>query len=285
MVAGLAHLPVYALNGHGFLRIRQHGCSVQKESSLVNKINSPRIDSRAPQVDGSPLFNKLLLGLPNQESRAIFPHLEFERLRISDLLNEIGQPIKYAYFMNSGLASILTVMADGKSVEVGLAGKEGFVGIPLLAGFASSPTRVIIQIEGSAFRMRATRLIDLLRTCPKFERRLQQFSQIVTLQATQVAACNRLHEVDERLARWLLMSQDRIGSPLVPLTQEFLAHMLGTRRSSVTVAAGTLQKAGLITYARGHVNIVNRDGLEDAACECYRTLVETTSRWDKELLR
>jgi CRP-like cAMP-binding protein len=211
--------------------------------------------------------------------------LEFERLRISDLLNEIGQPIKYAYFMNSGLASILTVMADGKSVEVGLAGKEGFVGIPLLAGFASSPTRVIIQIEGSAFRMRATRLIDLLRTCPKFERRLQQFSQIVTLQATQVAACNRLHEVDERLARWLLMSQDRIGSPLVPLTQEFLAHMLGTRRSSVTVAAGTLQKAGLITYARGHVNIVNRDGLEDAACECYRTLVETTSRWDKELLR
>jgi CRP-like cAMP-binding protein len=243
------------------------------------------VESRAPQVDGSPLFNRLLLGLPNQESRAIFPHLEFERLRLSDLLNEIGAPIRYAYFMNSGLASILTVMADGKSVEVGLAGKEGFVGIPLLAGFSSSPTRVIVQIEGSAFRMRAAMLIDLLRTCPKFERRLQQFSQVVSLQATQVAACNRLHEVDERLARWLLMSQDRIGSPLVPLTQEFLAHMLGTRRSSVTVAAGTLQKAGLITYVRGHVNIVNRDGLEDASCECYRALIETASRWDKELTK
>ena len=285
MVTGLAHLPVQALIGHGFLRIRQHGCSIQKESSLVNKVNSPRIDSRAPQVDGSPLFNKLLLGLPNHESRAIFPHLEFERLRLSDLLNEIGQPIKYAYFMNSGLASILTVMADGKSVEVGLTGKEGFVGIPLLAGFSSSPTRVIIQIEGSAFRMRAARLIELLRTCPKFERRLQQFSQVVTLQASQVAACNRLHEVDERLARWLLMSQDRIGSKLVPLTQEFLAHMLGTRRSSVTVAAGVLQKAGLITYARGRVSIVNREGLEDATCECYRALVDTASRWDKELAK
>jgi CRP-like cAMP-binding protein len=187
--------------------------------------------------------------------------------------------------MNSGLASILTVMADGKSVEVGLTGKEGFVGIPLLAGFSSSPTRVIIQIEGSAFRMRAARLIELLRTCPKFERRLQQFSQVVTLQASQVAACNRLHEVDERLARWLLMSQDRIGSKLVPLTQEFLAHMLGTRRSSVTVAAGVLQKAGLITYARGRVSIVNREGLEDATCECYRALVDTASRWDKELAK
>jgi CRP-like cAMP-binding protein len=250
---------------------------------LVNKSSSPRIDARAPQVDGSPLFNKLLLGLPSQESHAIFPQLEFERLRISDLLNETGQPIKYVYFMNSGLASILTVMADGKSVEVGLAGKEGFVGIPLLAGFSSSPTRVIVQIEGSAFRMRATLALDLLRTCPKLERRLLQYSQIVNLQATQVAACNRLHEVDERLARWLLMSQDRIGSQVVPLTQEFLAHMLGTRRSSVTVAAGTLQKAGLITYVRGSVNIVNRDGLEDAACECYCALVETASRWDKEL--
>ena len=249
---------------------------------MVLKINTPRVGPSTPEVDGSPLFNTLLLDLPNQESQLIFPHLEFERLRLSDLLNEIRQTIKFVYFMNSGLASILTVMVDGKSVEVGLVGKEGFVGTPLLAGFTSSPTRIIIQIEGSAFRLRASLLADLLRTCPEFERRLQQFSQIVTLQASQVAACNRLHEVHERLARWLLMSQDRIGSALVPLTQEFLAHMLGTRRSSVTVAASTLQKAGLITYARGQVNIVDRRGLENASCECYRALVETASRWEQE---
>jgi CRP-like cAMP-binding protein len=147
--------------------------------------------------------------------------------------------------MNSGLASVLNVMEDGKSVEVGLTGKEGFVGLPLVVGFASSPSRVIIQIEGSAYRISASALVELLRKCPTLEKRLLRYSQVLAAQASHVAACNRLHEVDERLARWLLMSQDRIGSDEVSLTQEFLAHMLGTRRSSVTVAASILQTAGL----------------------------------------
>ena len=137
----------------------------------------------------------------------------------------------------TGLISILSVFPDGKSVEVGLVGKEGFVGCPLIAGFRTAPTRAIAQIDATAFRVDRETLMSILRQCPGLERQLQQFSQIMAMQVTQIAACNRLHEVDERLARWLLMSQDRIGGDAVPLTQDFLAHMLGTRRASVTVAA------------------------------------------------
>ena len=154
-----------------------------------------------------------------------------------------------ATFMNSGMTSILTVLAEGKSVEVGLTGKDGFVGLPLIVGFSSGPTQAVVQIAGSAFSIGARAIGQIVRQCPALANRLQRYVQMLAMQGTQVAACNRLHEVDERLARWLLMCQDRIGSNLVPLTQEFLAHMLGTRRASVTVAAGILQKAGLITYS------------------------------------
>ena len=224
--------------------------------------NRPKSDGHGPPtIDGSPVNNELLLNLPAKECAAIFSKLAFLPNRTHDVLHEAGEPILFAYFINSGLASVLSVLADGKSVEVGLTGKEGFVGLPLIVGLKSSPTRVVIQIEGSAFRISAAVLIQLLGQCSTLEKRLQRYVQLLAMQATQVAACNRVHEVDERLARWLLMSQDRIGSSSVPLTQEFLAHMLGTRRSSVTVAAGVLQKAGLITYKRGHVKIEDRAGL------------------------
>jgi CRP-like cAMP-binding protein len=169
-------------------------------------------------------------------------------------------------------------MEDGKSVEVGLTGKEGFVGLPLVVGFHSSPSRVIVQIDGSAYRINAKTLVAILQKCRILERRLQRYSQVLAAQASQVAACNRLHEVDQRLARWLLMSQDRIGTDIVPLTQEFLAHMLGTRRSSVTVATSILQKAGFVKYTHGQVNVVDRQGLENASCECYRALVQQAGR-------
>jgi CRP-like cAMP-binding protein len=245
--------------------------------SLVKSAHSPH-----PHVDGAPLQNTILLSLPDKERAAIYPRLVFMPLRTHDVLNETGEPIKHVYFMNSGLASVLNVMQDGKSVEVGLTGKEGFIGLPLLVGFRSSPSRVIIQIEGSGFRMSTANLLALLPACRTLENRLHRYSQVLATQASQVAACNRLHEVEERLARWLLMSQDRIDSDLVPLTQEFLAHMLGTRRSSVTVAASILQKAGLIKYTRGHVNILNRKELEGATCECYAALVQQAAKWDAE---
>jgi len=234
------------------------------------------------EIDGNIVENELLLDLPEKECQAVYSQLVFLPLRTHDVLNEAGAPIRYVYFMNNGLASVLNVMEDGKSVEVGLMGKEGFVGLPLVVGFNSSPSRVIVQIAGSAYRLSASTFKELLRKCRTLEKRLSRFSQILAAQAAQIAACNRLHEVDERLARWLLMSRDRIGSDLVPLTQEFLAHMLGTRRSSVTVAASILQKADLIHYTRGQVNIVNAKGLEAAACECYSAMLRQSTKWKEE---
>ena len=249
---------------------------------MAKKSTVVHTKSAQTHLDGNALHNALLLNLPVKECESIYPQLAFMPLPTHAVLNEAGEQIKYAYFMNSGLASVLNVTHAGKSVEVGLTGKEGFVGLPLLVGFQSSPARVIIQIEGSAFRVSAAALEGLLRICPILEKRMHRYSQVLAVQASQVATCNTLHDVDERLARWLLMSQDRIGTALVPLTQEFLAHMLGTRRASVTVAACQLQKAGLIKYTRGSVNIVNRQALEDAACGCYGALVEQSSKWDGE---
>ena len=229
--------------------------------------------------DGNHIDNRILLDIPPKEREMLFSKLEFVRLKTHHVLHEPGDTLKSAYFCNSGLVSILSVFPDGKSVEVGLVGKEGFIGLPLVAGFRTSSTRAVAQIEGSAFRVDGETLITILRQAPKLERQLQQFSQIMGMQATQIAACNRLHEVNERLGRWLLMSADRTGSESVPLTQELLAQMLGTRRSSVTVAAGMLQKAGLIAHTRGDVEIIDRPNLEEAACECYRIMERQTKRW------
>lgn len=195
----------------------------------------------------------------------------------------MNEPIAHGYFINGGLASILNVMSDGKSVEVGLSGKEGFVGLPLIVGFERSPTHTVMQIAGSGFRVKARELVELLKKCPKLEKNLQRYSQEMALQVTQVAACNRLHEVDDRLARWLLMSEDRVESSSFLLTQEFLAHMLGTRRASVTIAPGALQRAGLITYKREEVKIQDRARLEGAACECYSQLNQQLANWRKDL--
>jgi CRP-like cAMP-binding protein len=244
-----------------------------------------RVKSVRPSSNGSgnqEVQNTILLGLPASEFDALFPKLVFFELPKHLLLNEIAEPIEWAYFINAGLASFLNVMADGKSVEVGLTGKEGFVGVPLLAGFSTSPSRAVMQVDGSGFRISPADLQDALKACPSLNRSLQRFSQILGMQATQVAACNRLHEVDQRLARWLLMSQDRLAGDAVPLTQETLANMLGTRRASVTEAAGILQKAGLITYRRGDVKIDNRRGLEAAACECYVAMKRLADKWRSE---
>lgn len=229
------------------------------------------------------MHNQILLRLPSKESSALFSKLEFVTLPAPAVLTELDEPIKYAFFINDGLASILKVMDDGKSIEVGLCGKEGWIGIPLAMGFSSSSNRIIMQVGGSAFRVKAADLLIAMRESPALAASLQQFGQQLALQAEQVAACNRLHEVEERLARWLLMSQDRLGSNKLPLTQNFLAHMLGTRRASVTVAAGILQRAGLITYTRGQVIIENRAALEDSTCECYGTLMKQSKKWREEV--
>ncbi len=245
---------------------------------------SARTSQKTPHTDGdgNGIHNKILLDLPVKEREMLVSKLEFVRLKTHHVLHEPGDTLKSAYFCDTGLISILSVLPDGKSVEVGLVGSEGFVGLPLIAGFRTSPTRAVAQIEATAFRVDGETLMVILRQCPKLERRLQQFSQVSAMQVTQIAACNRLHEVNERLARWLLMSADRIGSNSVPLTQEFLAQMLGTRRSSVTVAAGILEKAGLITHSRGDVQIIDRRKLEEAACDCYTIMQRQTEKWQRD---
>lgn len=252
---------------------------------MVPKVRLPKsFPSRSfADGDGNEIHNQIVLQLPAREREALFPKLEFVRLKGHQLLHEAGDTLKSAYFINSGLISVLSVFPDGKSVEVGLVGREGFIGLPLVAGFRTAPTRAITQIEGSGFRIDADVLAGLLRECPELELSLQRFAQIMAMQVTQIAACNRLHEVNERLARWLLMSADRIGDHSLALTHELLSQMLGTRRSSVTVAAGMFQKAGIITHTRGDVKIIDRQKLEETACECYGIMVRQVKEWRDEV--
>jgi len=232
--------------------------------------------------DGNSVHNKILLSLSKEDLDRVLPRLELVHLKLHQVLHEAGQTIKSGYFMNDGMISVLAVQPDGKSVEVGLIGSEGFAGLPLVVGFRTSPTRLITQGDGSAYRCDAGTLQQLMRQVPALEKQLHRFGQKLAMQTTQIAACNRLHEVVERLARWILMTQDRIQADRLPLTQEFLAQMLGTRRASVTVAAGTLQKAGLIAYTRGSVTILDRQKLEEAACECYETVQKQLREWESE---
>ena len=232
--------------------------------------------------DGNAVHNRILLGLSAKECNFILSRLVLVNLALHDILQEPGRPIQYCYFPNTAMASILNVMGDGSSVEVGLAGWEGFVGIPVIAGFRTSSSRVVTQAIGAAFRINASDLREALPSCPQLLASLLRYSQEAMMEVTQIAACNRLHEVAERLARWLLMSQDRIRSEDLPLTQDFLAQMLGTRRASVSVAAAILQRAGLIHYKRGHVSILNRAGLEEASCECYKVIQRQLEAWRNE---
>lgn len=232
--------------------------------------------------DGKEIGNLILLALPRQESARLFPSLEFVRLNLHHVMHEAGEVMRSAYFLNNGLGSVLTVLPDGKSVEVGLIGKEGFVGSPLVFGFKTSPLRIVVQADATAYRVDVPTLRTILPECPALERLIQRYAMILAMQSTQLAACNRLHDVEERLARWLLMSHDRIGGDVMPLTQEFLGQMLGTRRASVSVAASILQKAGMITYTRGNVTIVDKPKLEEAACDCYQIIQDHKSNWQAE---
>jgi CRP-like cAMP-binding protein len=245
--------------------------------------SSKNLTSLKQDVDGREIANAILRNLPQSECNLIYPLLEFVRLTLRQVMHEVGETIRSVYFLNDGLGSVLAVQPDGKSVEVALIGNEGFVGQPVIFGFKTSGLRVVNQGEGSAYRLDVDSLLRILPQCSELQRQLLRFSMIVGMQTTQLAACNRLHDVEERLARWLLMSQDRIGSKKLPLTQEFLGQMLGTRRASVSEAASNLQKAGLITYTRGNVTILNRNKLQDVSCECYEIIQQQKNKWAAEI--
>jgi CRP-like cAMP-binding protein len=262
---------------------------LDRKEPLTTPTKSVRLQPSSPSKSGSngvrdkSLQNAILLALPPKDTKSLLDLLEWVDLPTHTSLQEAGEVTEFGYFINGGLASILNVMANGKSVEVGLSGKEGFIGVGLIVGFKTSPSRVVMQVAGDGFRVRARDLPDILGKWPRLEKLLQRYSQALMMQAAQIAACNRLHEVDQRLARWLLMSQDRLGGDDVPLTQQFLAHMLGTRRASVTVAARSLQEGGSIAYKRGHVKITGRLQLERASCECYQKMNSQSQKWEREI--
>jgi CRP-like cAMP-binding protein len=187
-------------------------------------------------------------------------------------LYRAGEKPKFAHFMTSGLASVVTTMSDGRTSEVGIWGRESLVESTHLLGAVKVPNNCFMQVPGTALRMRFSDIQEEFNSSEPFRTLVLQSIQIQGLTLAQLAACNRLHEAEERLARWLLMVEDRVGENSYSLTQEFLGDMLGARRTTVTLAAGTLQQSGLITYRRGRIRILDRANLEAAACECYQTV-------------
>ncbi len=236
----------------------------------------PLLAGMRTDTAGKSISNGVLLALPEDEYALLRPHLERIDLPQYQILYEPGEKIEFAYFLNNGMTSLVIAVADGRSVEVGIVGKEGMVGTPLAAGMRSGPCQAIMQISGSGLRIRAEVLQDALLDTPALRLSLNRYALRQGLEVAQIAACNRLHEIEQRLARWLLMCQDRVDSALLPLTHEFLAEMLGTARPTVTLASGILQRAGLIENLRGTVKILNRKQLEGAACECYGIIQNLT---------
>ncbi|HEY2473104.1 MAG TPA: Crp/Fnr family transcriptional regulator [Terracidiphilus sp.] len=225
--------------------------------------------------------NSILDHLPAGQRKGLLSRLETVPLPVGKVLVRPGEQPEFAHFMTSGIASVVTYMKDGGAAEVGLIGKEGVVEAMHLLGSAGSPTTVFMQVAGNGLRMPFAEFEKEAFRSESLLRLILQFVQRHNFALTQLAACNGLHEIEERLARWLLMVQDRVESPKFELTQEFLAGMLGTRRTSVTLAAGSLQRSGLIEYRRGHIHILDRARLQSAACECYpvvRDLIDDRAR-------
>lgn len=219
--------------------------------------------------DGRVVRNGILLRIPDPEFELIREHLEFIETKDYEVLHEPGEALDYAYFPNRGMVCVVTETDDGRTLEVGVVTKSGYVGEAITVGQSSCPYRLVTQPAINGFRVKANSLQGVLPQSPDFRRRLAEYNRFQCLRTGRIAACNRFHEIEQRLARWLLMSEDRLGSRILPFTHDFLASMLGTGRATVTVAAGILQKAGMIGYHRGAVKVVNRKGLEGAACECY----------------
>ena len=238
---------------------------------MLNEVQTQDSLSRTDQ-HGRPVHNALLTSIPENEYRILRPMLEFVPLQTQQVLQEAGENIEHLVLLSSGLVSLLVVTSDARSVEVGMVGKDGCVGGALVAGVRTASQRALVQIPGEGFRIKADEFINVLSQCPEFRFLLHRYLLLQSLQVGQLAACNRLHEVDERLARWLLMSHDRADGNAFPITHDQLARMLGSGRPSVTVAAGGLQRAGVIEYKRGQLKVVNREGLEHAACECYNAM-------------
>jgi len=214
----------------------------------------------------------MLAALPRKQYQRLLTGLESVALTFGEVLHEPGERIRHVYFPGDSLVSLLTVVEGHLALEVGMVGSEGMVGVPLSLGTDISPVRALVQGAGTAMRMKSARFSDEIRKSPQLRQEISRYTRALMAQITQTAACNRFHVVEARLARWLLMTRDRVRLDEFRLTHAFLGHMLGVRRVGVTTAARALQKRKLIAYDRGKITILDRRGLERAACSCYEVV-------------
>jgi CRP-like cAMP-binding protein len=222
------------------------------------------------RVEGRvPVANSILAALPRRRYQRLLPGLESVALNFGEILYEPGERMLHVYFPGDSLVSLLTLVEGHLALEVGMVGREGMVGVPLALGSDVSPVRALVQGAGTALRMKSARFSREILKSPEFQREVNRYTVALIAQITQTAACNRFHVVEARLARWLLMTRDRVRSDEFRLTQDFLSHMLGVRRVGVTEAAVALQNRKLIAYNRGKIRILSRKRLEAAACSCY----------------
>ncbi len=216
--------------------------------------------------------NHLLATLPPEDYDRLFPQLELVDFELGKVVYQNAQHLEYLYFPTTSMVSLLYTMSDGMTAEIGLTGNEGVVGIALFLGGDTAPNQAVVQIAGAALRLGAKVVQEEFKRGGDFQHVLLRYTQALITQISQTAICNRLHPVEQRFCRWLLLSHDRIKADQLEMTQELIATMLGGRRESVTVAAGRLQDEGLISYARGHITILDRKGLETTVCECYQVV-------------
>jgi CRP-like cAMP-binding protein len=227
---------------------------------------------RAMMAGGAQPANRLLAALPHQDYRRMLAELEPVNLMYGEVLYQPGERLRHVYFPGDAHVSMLVVLDADNALEVGLVGHEGMVGVSLALGIDEAPARALVQGSGSALRMKAGAFLEELARCPTLQREVNRYAFVKLAQARQSAACNRFHPVPARLARWLLMTRDRVRADHFHLTHEFLSDMLGVRRAGVTQAASNLQRRALISYSRGHISILDAVGLAAASCPCYEMI-------------
>ncbi len=213
--------------------------------------------------------NHLLAALPNSAWMKWLPNLELIDLPLGKVLHESGTPMQFVYFPTSAIVSLLYVLENGSSAEIAVVGYEGVVGTSIFMGGGSTPNRAVVQSAGKGFRLQAEAMKEAFEGSGPVMHLMLRYTQALITQMTQTAVCNRHHSLDQQLCRWLLLSLDRLSGNELVMTQELIANMLGVRREGVTEAALKLQRAGLIRYARGHISVLDRPGLERRTCECY----------------
>jgi CRP-like cAMP-binding protein len=226
----------------------------------------------------TPDRNHLLAALPAADFGRLQPHLKLVPMPLGDVLYESGIMLRNVYFPTDSIVSLLYVMADGASAEIAVVGNEGVIGVSLFMGGETTPSRAVVQSAGNAYRLSGTVLKEEFTRAGAMQHLLLRYTQALITQMAQTAVCNRHHSLDQQLCRWLLLSLDRLDSNHLVMTQELIANMLGVRREGVTEAAGRLQSAGLISYSRGHISVLDRPGLEARTCECYAVVKKECDR-------